>query len=344
MEDEDGARRTLDEVAAAAVSHFGLPASVRLSFIRHGENTTYRIDAPDGERFALRLHRPHYQTARSIESEAAWMLALGETGLVTPPPLRGADGKLVQAVQARDGTERLVTAFTWVDGVPLSHLDRLDLWSRLGELMALVHEQARRWRPPPGFTRDAWDLDGLVGERARWGDPYRLGSWDDETGRLLLACRAAVRERLSTFGTGSDRFGLVHADLSFENVLVQDDGTTVLIDFDDSGPGWFLYDLAVALHPFEHRAGFTERRDALIAGYRSAAEVPHDFFGELPTLLMARRLATLGWMFTHAETAHARRQRTVRLAVLPRMGTRFLEWVASAAPPARPDDRTRAAG
>jgi Ser/Thr protein kinase RdoA (MazF antagonist) len=335
----DDTRATLDEIAAAAVSHFAFPGSVRLSFVRHGENTTYRIDTRGGERFALRLHRPHYQTVRSIESEVAWMLALRETGLVTPPPLCGADGKLVQTADARDGTERLVTAFTWMDGVPLPRLDRLDLWRRLGELMALVHEQARRWTPPVGFTRDAWDLAALVGERPRWGDPYRLGSWDNETARLLLACRAAVRERLAEFGASSDRFGLVHADLSFENVLVQDDGTTVVIDFDDSGPGWFLYDLAVALHPFEHRHGFTERRNALIGGYRSVADVAHDFFEELPTLLMARRLATLGWMFTHGETAHARRQRTVRLGVLPMVGAHFLEWAASAAPPARPDDR-----
>lgn len=331
-----------DELAAAALSRYVLSAPARLSFVRHGENTTYRIDTAGGERFALRLHRPGYQTARSIESELAWMEALRETGLVTPPPLRGADGEFVQPVRARDGTEHLATAFGWMDGIPLSHLDRLDLWRRLGEMMAVVHDHARGWTPQPGFTRPAWDLEGLVGERSRWGDPYRLGSWDSETARLLLACRDAIRERLSFFGTGADRFGLVHADLSFENVLVQDDGTTVLIDFDDSGPGWFLYDLAVALHPFEHSVSFVERREALIAGYRHAAGVPCDFFRELPTFLMARRLATLGWMFTHAETAHARRQRRVRIEVLPKMARDFLEWAGSAAPSARSDERMNA--
>lgn len=47
---------TLEDIAAAAVSRYDLEAPTRLSFVRHGENATYRFDTPGGERLALRLH------------------------------------------------------------------------------------------------------------------------------------------------------------------------------------------------------------------------------------------------------------------------------------------------
>ena len=135
-----------------------------------------------------------------------------------------------------------------------------------------------------------------------------------------------MRERLQALGQGEGRYGLIHADLGFENVLVRPDGSTVVIDFDDSGPSWYLYDLASALYPFEDEPEFSQRKQALVAGYRSVGALPDEYIQELPTLLMARRLATLGWTFTRAETAHAQRQKARRIRSSPPAARRFLEW------------------
>jgi Ser/Thr protein kinase RdoA (MazF antagonist) len=111
-------------------------------------------------------------------------------------------------------------------------------------------------------------------------------------------------------------------------VLVQHDGTTVLIDFDDGGFGWYLYDLAVTLFPFDGDEGFGARADALVAGYRRIRVLSDALLEELPTFVMARRLVTLGWTFSHSETAHAKRQRGWRLRTLTDAARRFLAWDA----------------
>lgn len=319
-----------DDLALAerALHDYELPDGATLDFVRHGENTIFRVDADDAS-FALRVHRPRYQTVDSLRSEMAWTESLAATGLiVAAPPLVGRDGEIVRRFTAEDGTERLVTALRWMPGRPLASIDRLSMWHRLGELMATVHRHGRDWQRPAWFTRRTWDVEGLVGERPLWGDPLRLGDWDDEGAGLIEACQEAVRRHLTAASRDRDHFGLIHADLSFENVLVQDDGTTVLIDFDDGGFGWFLYDMAVSLFPFEDRPGFADRRDALVAGYRSVLPLDDEDLAELPTFLMARRLATLGWIFTHADTDHARRQRGHRLECFPAAADRFLDWVA----------------
>jgi Ser/Thr protein kinase RdoA (MazF antagonist) len=319
------------ETAKTAIALYPFSASARAELVRYGENTTYRVS--DGDlSVALRLARPGYQTRASIESEMAWMSALREHGIDTPAAVPGRDRQFVQEVPLADGGVQLAVAFEWLDGVPLPEVEGLDPWRRVGELMAELHEQVSGWVQPPGFTRPAWDFDALVGDSPRWGTPVPPGVWSEDERRVILDARDAVRERLRSLGTGPARFALIHSDLGFENVLVQPDGTTALIDFDDCGASWFLYDLASVLYPVQGSAEFRERREMLINGYRAVRALPERELAELPTFLMCRRLTTLGWTFSRGDTAHARRQRARRLAGSPPAARSFLAWHASHTP------------
>jgi Ser/Thr protein kinase RdoA (MazF antagonist) len=309
-----------------AVARFGLDPHTQVTFVRHGENTTFRLGASDGRRFALRIHRPGYQTADSIRSELQWIESLRASGVRTAAALPGIDGDPLQTATADDGCARTAVLFEWFDGVPLSEVGDVGPWERLGELMARLHGHARGWPRPAGFTRPAWDADALVGDDPRWGPPDPDGVLAADDRVALETCRAQVRARLQLIGTSPDRFGLIHGDLGFENVLVMDDGSVAIIDFDDSGDSWYAHEFAVALYPHVGRSGLRERRDALIAGYRRVRELPDGLLAELPTFLMARRIQTLGWVFSRPETAHAQSQRARRLASTPQAMREFLAW------------------
>lgn len=316
------------ELVADALARFGLGSGADVTFVRHGENTTYRVAATGGGRFALRIHRPGYQTPEAIRSELAWMESLQAGGVRTPEAVPGLDGDPLQTARGGD-LVRTALAFEWVDGVPLTAVGELEPWTRLGELMARIHAHARSWTRPSWFTRPAWDADALVGDEPRWGPPDPDGVFSGEDRAALEACRAEVRARLEAIGAGPEAFGLIHADLGFENVLVADDGTVTIIDFDDSGDSWYMHDLAVALYPHDGTEGLRERRDALVAGYRDERELSDELLGELPTFLMARRIQTLGWVFSRSETAHAQRQLPRRLRSTPRATREYLAWARS---------------
>ena len=318
------------ELLGLALQRYGVPDRARVEFIRSGENETYRVEAPGGP-VALRLARPGYHTVAAVRSEIAWMDALREYGIRTPAAVRGLDGETVQEIRLSDGATRVAVAFRWVAGSPLPEVESLGAWVQLGEIMARVHEHGATWERPAGFERPAWDEETLVGDSPRWGTPCPDRIWSEPEQRLILEARDAVRERMAQFGKAPERFGLIHADLGFENVLVQPDSQTVVLDFDDSGPSWFLYDLASVLYPHEHTGGLPELQAALVAGYRRVRSMTDDDLAELPMFLMARRLATLGWTFTRAETSHARRQRPIRLQTSPMAAERFLHWTRSIA-------------
>lgn len=317
------------ELLTGALARFGIGGDARAEFVRHGENTTYRVIAGDGRRFALRIHRPGYQTTEATRSELAWMESLRASGVQTASAVPGIDGDPLQTVSGAGDVARTAVMFEWIDGVPLSAVGEVEPWARLGELMARIHVHGRHWARPAWFTRPAWDAEALVGDDPRWGPPDPDGMFSGEDRSVLEECRAEVFARLQAIGSASDRFGLIHADLGFENVLVSDDGTVTIIDFDDSGDSWYVYELASALYAHDRTEGFGARRDALVSGYRRVRELPDEVLAELPTFLMARRIQTLGWVFSRSETAHAARQRPRRIQSTPPATREYLAWARS---------------
>ena len=91
-----------------------------------------------------------------------------------------------------------------------------------------------------------------------------------EQRELLGRLDAVLRRRLEAFGRGPERFGLVHADIRLANLLVDGDHVRV-IDFDDCGFSWFMYDFATTVSFIEDHPQVPELKDAWVDGYRSLA-------------------------------------------------------------------------
>jgi len=313
------ATAALTAVARQALPSFGLSESAGLELVHYRENAVFRVDAPgEPHPWVLRVHRAAYRTPDEIRSELAWTEALREAGVHTAPARPTRDGDTLAVVRTAAVAEpRVVTVIGWIDGVPLAEDDSSAAYRLVGETSALIQRHARSWQPPSWFTRPTWDLDGLVGPRSLWGDYADLDSLGAERCRVMDRVAALVRRRLDSFGRGADRFGLTHADLMPDNVLVES-GTPYVIDFDDCGYGWYLYDLATLLAVRTGDPDATRVRDAWVDGYRSISPLPDDHLEILDVLVMARLLLGLGWMHTRRETplAQALTETVIELACL----------------------------
>jgi Ser/Thr protein kinase RdoA (MazF antagonist) len=181
----------------------------------------------------------------------------------------------------------------------------LQSFELLGGLTAQMHGHALTWLRAPGFRRFAWDYDGAFGSVARWGrwqDGIAVGAAEREVlGRL----DTALRTRLARFGSDPHRYGLVHADLRLANLL-EDGDQCYVIDFDDSGFSWFLYDFGTAVSFFEDDPRVPELTDAWIRGYRSVRDLPAEDEAEIPTFILMRRLLLVAWIGSHSGTDLAR--------------------------------------
>jgi Ser/Thr protein kinase RdoA (MazF antagonist) len=160
-----------------------------------------------------------------------------------------------------------------------------------------MHAHARRWRTPPGFDRPRWDYAHTLGRHGHWG------AWQDGLGmgaeerRQLERLDGTIARRLRDYGHG-DRFGLVHADIRLANLLA--DGRAVrVIDFDDCGFSWFMYDFATTVSFMEDHPRVPELQDAWLEGYREVAPLDPADEAELGTFVMLRRLLLVAWIGSH---------------------------------------------
>ena len=110
-----------------------------------------------------------------------------------------------------------------------------------------------------------------------------------------------VQERLAAYGTDPGRFGLIHADLRLANLLVDGDRVNV-IDFDDSGFSWFLYDFGAAVSFLEHDPRLPQWQDAWLRGYRREEPVAAEDETMIATFVMMRRLLLVAWMGSHSHS------------------------------------------
>lgn len=323
----DESLATLDALANAALVLWDLPSDARARRINVSENVTYLVQG-SGTKAVLRLHRPAYHTLRAIECELAWANALREAGAVrTPCALTGKDGATVQAAGG-SGVSRFAVLFEFVDGTaPDESQDLTANFNQLGAIAARLHQHSQAWSRPQPFERLRWDADTVFGPDATWGDWRDAPNVTDQIVAVLQPVQELICRRLAAFGQEPDRFGLIHADMRLANLLIDTTGT-VVIDFDDCGFGWFLYDFAAAISFIEDHPQVPALRRAWIAGYRQSQPLSDADVAELDTFVMLRRMALLAWIGSHIEAPEpqamaphfAHRTAVLGQAYLNRMG------------------------
>ncbi|MCY4453486.1 MAG: phosphotransferase [Immundisolibacterales bacterium] len=122
---------------------------------------------------------------------------------------------------------------------------------------------------------------------------------------LFASTVEVLCRRLEDFGKSAERFNLIHGDTRLANLLI-DGPITRVIDFDDCGFGWLMYDCATTVSFFEHKPEVPELIAAWLRGYRKVVDLPRADAEEIPTFVMLRRLLLVAWIGSHAETEFAR--------------------------------------
>ena len=307
-------------LAERALEHWG-GAQRPPRLVKQRENIVFDAVLRGGPRVALRLHRPGYQSRSAINSELWWTRALAECGLPVAVPVPSISGALVEAMD-----DRAVSCVGWLEGSPIgsgeaslvgSTAVQAALMHALGRLIASVQEATDAFTLPGDFERPAWDTEGLLGDAPRWGRFWENPAFSAAERDIVEQARALARERLEAYRADGADFGLIHADYVRENVIAGLRGLA-LIDFDDSGFGFRLYDLGTALTQSLEEPHLPLLARSLVAGYRELRALSDEAEGTLALFLMLRTFASAGWAVGRAAPDDPRQRlftrRVVRMA------------------------------
>lgn len=302
----------LEAAGREALSQWNF-AGASLSLIKYRENAVFEV-GKNGERAALRMHRLGYHSDDELTSELQWMEALSSAGVMVPNamPTRSGDLFVKCSGEGLPGDVQ-VDLFEWIEGEQLGSVEEgvsdvdaiAGTYRQLGELAARVHNQAVSWTLPAGFVRHAWDADGLAGENPFWGQFWQLEAASVDEATILRRGRERVYADLSALAKSPGTYSMIHADFAPENVMVNGDDVR-LIDFDDAGFGWHLFELATSLYFIQGEAYFDQAREALITGYRKHRQLTDENLQMLPLFILARGFTYIGWVHTRPETETAR--------------------------------------
>jgi Ser/Thr protein kinase RdoA (MazF antagonist) len=261
------------------------------------------VTAGDGRCFALRVHQAGLHEDEALRSELTWMQALRDDGFSVPRVVPTSDGELFAVIGEGNDASRC-SLLEWVDGNLMNDLGRVEKgmqtelcgrYRRLGALAARLHNHSQSWSPPPGFVRHCWDEEGLLGDEPRMGRFWDHPALTPQQRREFLKARIVLQGLLKKLGKNESNYGLIHADFLPDNVIVNEDDLT-LIDFDDCGYGWHLYEMGTALLPQIKQPFFDDVVAAYLEGYRSERAFSREDEETMPAFLMLCSLNYLGWL------------------------------------------------
>lgn len=235
-------------------------------------------------------HRPTIQ----IQAELDWVKYLAAGGVSVAGGIESQAGSLVEVVnldgnEAPDETFYSLVVFEKAKGRRATKEDwNRKLFANWGQTIGRMHALTKKYEPSdPAFLRPMWHDD--VDLDAHKHIPASQGTVLDKFDRLI--------ERLHSFPTEPDSFGLVHEDMHHSNFFV-DKGRITVFDFDDCRYHWFADDLVIPLFYAVRDAELgnestefaREFMSCLLEGYVTENDPEPHWFELMPDFLKLREL------------------------------------------------------
>ena len=299
----------LRELAEKVLTCYPIKVS-KIKFINHGENTTFKVADSRKKNYLLRLCRYEYHTVEALNEELQWLKKLSRQFQV-PTPVASKKKKLLEWASTELLPEgRNVALFHWTDGFFLSpkksSKNKMNIHHMvsLGRLIGELHShETTRGKV---IHRKYWTTEGLVGRKTKFGSIDHIAQATPAQQKLISRTRRRLWTSMKKFEKKyPDRQGLIHADLHFGN-LVFNKKNIALIDFDDSGFGFFAYDLAVPIVAITQSKFLSKKekvlfRQAILDGYRQVQPWTADDEKFLDQCMLARKLLMLGWLNSRSD-------------------------------------------
>ncbi len=286
----------LIEIAHTALGSYLLDVN-EVSLINNEYNATFKVTAADSTNYALRININSPRSAENIRAEVAWVKLLENVdGILTPRPIANRSGKFVTTVtHAHSGRELNCILYSWLDGEEVGDEPTLEQLHALGQAMARMHASSKDFVLPsdaalPSFQDPFWETEDFL-----LSDKSKLDSGEKD---LISAAFKKIISRTDALYSRENP-QIIHADLHGWNMKWHNNQLSIF-DFDDSGIGLPIQDIATALYYLDT----PEQDEAMLNGYTSVRQLPPHTKADLEMLLIHRRLMLLNYLYETNNQEH----------------------------------------
>jgi Ser/Thr protein kinase RdoA (MazF antagonist) len=282
-----------EAVADFVLTHYDLPGPLACKLLRRGFNDTFEVRTAEGERFIFRVSARRARGEADVASETAFLAYLDREGIPVAAAIPLRDGSLFTSAPFPEGP-RPTVLFRYVEGRASQAGSSAADARANGVTLARIHDAASGFAAF-GKGRYRLDLDHLLHR------PLSAILAVEDLSDAVRTKLVDLTGRLSSALADCDGLSWTccHGDCHGYNAVIPEQGPragqAVFFDFDDGGPGYLAYDLAVFLwccasfgrkqHAFWH---------AFIEGYRTIRDVPRADFAAVPLFVPIRHMWLMG--------------------------------------------------
>ncbi|SDZ21744.1 phosphotransferase [Bacillus sp. 166amftsu] len=255
------------------------------------ENYIFHAKHESGESYVLRLTHSSHRFKKQVEAELDFLRYLAENGAKVAAPHCSISKKLVEGIQAADGTIFYTSLFTYAKGERVKGETSVywgdDFFEAWGKAIGQLHRLTIDY--PKTEYRDTWEVE----EKAI------INELED---RQVKKIAYALIDKIKMLPIEKGTFGLMHGDIHQGN-FHYDGKELTIFDFDDATYNYFIHDLAMVIYYSVLSNAWTEQEKTLFVrkqlqvlrkGYELEHQLEESWYESLPLFLRLRDIGLYG--------------------------------------------------
>mgnify|MGYP001425902673 CR=1 FL=1 len=233
----------IDKIKEIIVNSYSISEPFDCTFIRRSFNDHYLIQTND-DRYILRVYLNNKYYINSISDfsfELDLLDFIASKNIPVSHPIRNKEKQFTTKFFYNNET-RLITLFTFAEGVPINTTLEKNLAMRFGEIIADLHKKFNEFKSE--HQRYKIDIDYLISEPIKMLQVYS-NKHGLENLNFFEPYIKYLYSQLRELPVNNEAYGIIHDDLNPSNIHIDNSGNITVFDFDHCAYGWRIHDLAV---------------------------------------------------------------------------------------------------
>ena len=247
---------------------YNLSESFECKLFRTGMNHTYFISNTK-RKFVVRVYCYNWRTKTEIQEELLLLELLKKNNLSVSFPISDKEDNQIQEINAPEGL-RYVVLFSFAKGEKMRFMNN-DTCSEIGSLMAKIHNITAN----KSINRTDYNFELLLKKSYKLLTHFFAENLAEM--KYLKDLNYKISETFEKVNQLNFQKGIVHLDIWYDNLSVNDNREITIFDFDNCGNGLLILDIGYfckQLFFIESDKGKYESKvESFLNGYREIREL-----------------------------------------------------------------------
>ena len=213
---------------------YKLTEDFNCKLFRTGINHTYFISSNE-TKFVFRVYCYKWRSKIEIEQELELLKLLKKNALSVSYPIPDINGNFIQEINAPEGI-RYAVLFSFAKGEKIRFMSNETCYS-IGNLLAKIHNVTENKK----IERVNYNTEILLNESYNHLNSFFSEELDEM--KFLKEIGKKISKKIDESNLLENKNGIVHLDIWYDNLSVNNENEITIFDFDNCGNGLLILDV-----------------------------------------------------------------------------------------------------